>query len=36
LPDITLMREYKTQTGATLFDLSYESPLLLMFLRHFG
>ena len=31
-----VLREYRTETGRTLLDLVDESPLLLIFLRHFG
>jgi hypothetical protein len=31
-----LLNEYKTQTGETLAELTEESPVLLVFLRHFG
>ena len=30
------MREALSQTGKSLWDLSHESPLLVIFLRHFG
>jgi peroxiredoxin len=30
------LREYRTESGRTLLDLVDESPLLLIFLRHFG
>jgi hypothetical protein len=32
----TVLVEYRTETGRTLFDLTQESPVLLLFLRHFG
>jgi peroxiredoxin len=31
-----LLRDYRTETGRTLLELVDESPLLLIFLRHFG
>ena len=31
-----VLREYRTETGRTLLELLDESPLLLIFLRHFG
>lgn len=31
-----VLREYRTETGRTLLDLVDESPVLLIFLRHFG
>jgi hypothetical protein len=31
-----VLREYRTETGRTLLELADESPLLLIFLRHFG
>jgi hypothetical protein len=31
-----VLREYRTETGRTLLELVDESPLLLIFLRHFG
>ena len=31
-----VLGEYRTETGRTLLDLVDESPLLLIFLRHFG
>ena len=31
-----VLREYRTETGRTLLDLADESPVLLIFLRHFG
>jgi hypothetical protein len=34
LPDV--LREYHTETGRSLLDLLDESPVLLIFLRHFG
>ncbi len=30
------MREALSQTGKSLWDLSHESPMLVIFLRHFG
>jgi hypothetical protein len=35
-PLAAVMREYSTETGRTLLELLDESPLLLIFLRHFG
>lgn len=32
----SLMREALSQKGKSLWDLSHESPLLVIFLRHFG
>jgi hypothetical protein len=32
----TILRAYRTETGRTLLELVDESPLLLIFLRHFG
>ena len=34
--DSALLREYKTQNGQTLEGLLETSPVLLVFLRHFG
>ncbi len=34
--DSALLREYKTQSGLTLAELTAASPVLLVFLRHFG
>jgi hypothetical protein len=31
-----VLREYRTETGRTLLELVDESPVLLIFLRHFG
>src|SRR5580704_1934600 len=31
-----VLRDYRTETGRTLLELVDESPLLLIFLRHFG
>jgi hypothetical protein len=31
-----VLREYRTETGRTLLELVDESPILLIFLRHFG
>jgi hypothetical protein len=31
-----VLREYRTETGRTLLELLDESPVLLIFLRHFG
>jgi hypothetical protein len=31
-----VLRKYRTETGRTLLELADESPLLLIFLRHFG
>ncbi len=31
-----VLRDYRTETGQTLLELLDESPLLLIFLRHFG
>jgi hypothetical protein len=31
-----VLRDYRTETGRTLLELLDESPLLLIFLRHFG
>ena len=31
-----VLREYRTEAGRTLLELGDESPLLLIFLRHFG
>src|ERR1700744_744460 len=31
-----VLRDYRTETGRTLLELGDESPLLLIFLRHFG
>jgi len=33
---VAVLREYKTETGRTLLELVDESPVLLIFLRHFG
>lgn len=32
----TVLQQYRTETGRTLLELVDESPLLLIFLRHFG
>ena len=32
----TVLRQYRTETGRTLLELVDESPVLLIFLRHFG
>ncbi len=34
--DPELLREYKTQNGERLGELTARKPLLLVFLRHFG
>ncbi len=34
--DHELLREYKTQNGETLGELTARKPLLLVFLRQFG
>jgi hypothetical protein len=33
---VAVLREYRTESGRTLLELLDESPLLLIFLRHFG
>ena len=36
IPIEELLQEMTTNTGDKLFDLSYQQPVLLVFLRHFG
>jgi hypothetical protein len=31
-----ILQNYKSQTGESLLELSNQSPVLLIFLRHFG
>lgn len=35
-PREAAMRDAVSQNGKSLWELSYESPLLVIFLRHFG
>ena len=34
--DTSLLTEMRTSTGDSIFDMSYERPVMLVFLRHFG
>jgi peroxiredoxin len=36
LDKLEFLKQIKTQKGDTLWDLSYERPVLVVFLRHFG